>query len=309
MRTTAGGPAHSAGPPRRADARRVASVAAILTFSAVGAVACAPEQAPTVSASARPSSAPTPQPTSTTPPALSDEDIAALPPVTYDAVIPALLPYADTTRSSATVYTLRADAPLYGADRSQAVARFPAINFLGEPSPVVVVAQRDEWAFVLTPSRRELPSQRPSTATQPAAAQTAAWVPLALLENGQPVTKRIIVDVSDETLSIVEHDNVISTFPIGVGASDTPTPTGVTGYLQARYLDAAQGQAEHRIQLTSLHATAADEPYGGNDGGLIGAHFQTTARGAVSHGCLRLDADALTSIDTLPLGTLVTIVA
>ena len=30
----------------------------------------------------------------------------------------------------------------------------------------------------------------------------------------------------------------------------------------------------HPIQLTSLHATAADEPFGGSDGGLIGIHFK-----------------------------------
>ena len=70
-----------------------------------------------------------------------------------------------------------------------------------------------------------------------------------------------------------------------------------------------QGQSEHRIQLTSLHATGSDEPYGGADGGLIGIHYQAQASGAVSHGCIRLSAEAVAAVDALPLGTPVRIVA
>jgi len=33
------------------------------------------------------------------------------------------------------------------------------------------------------------------------------------------------------------------------------------------------------------------------------------ARGAVSHGCVRLDADAIDAVDALPLGTVVQVVA
>jgi lipoprotein-anchoring transpeptidase ErfK/SrfK len=51
-----------------------------------------------------------------------------------------------------------------------------------------------------------------------------------------------------------------------------------------------------------------DEPYGGTDGGLIGLHYQDVASGAVSHGCIRLDADAIAAVDTLPLGTPITVV-
>ncbi|MGN6503269.1 MAG: L,D-transpeptidase family protein, partial [Pseudolysinimonas sp.] len=93
-------------------------------------------------------------------------------------------------------------------------------------------------------------------------------------------------------------------FPADVGGPQTPTPTGVVGYLQARYLDPAQGQSAYRIQLTSLHATAADEPYGGDDGGLIGVHLGSGS----SHGCVRLGAAAIAAVDALPRGTPVRIV-
>lgn len=92
----------------------------------------------------------------------------------------------------------------------------------------------------------------------------------------------------------------------GIGAAATPTPTGVTGYLQARYLDPGQAQS-NPIQLTSLHSAAADEPYGGHDGGLIGVHFNTTATGTASHGCIRLAPAAITAVNALPVGTPITI--
>jgi lipoprotein-anchoring transpeptidase ErfK/SrfK len=62
------------------------------------------------------------------------------------------------------------------------------------------------------------------------------------------------------------------------------------------------------IQLTSLHATTKDEPYGGEDGGLIGIHYNQTTTGAVSHGCVRLTAEAIQAVNRLPLGTPVTMV-
>ncbi len=240
-------------------------------------------------------------------PELSDEEVAALPAATYDAVIPALLPYSDTTRTKATAYTLAKDSALYGADRSRAIARLPAKNFLGEPTTVVAMTTGDEWVLVLTPSRRELPSQRSGSASGPVAAQTSAWIRAEALQGGKPISTRVVIDTSAQTLTIFDASAAQRSFAVGVGADGTPTPANVTGYLQARYLDPAQGQTEYQIQLTSLHATAADEPYEGSVGGLIGIHHQKSARGAVSHGCIRLDAEAIQAVDALPLGTLVTI--
>jgi hypothetical protein len=77
----------------------------------------------------------------------------------------------------------------------------------------------------------------------------------------------------------------------------------VTGYLEARYLDPAQNQSAHPVQLTSLHSSAADDPFGGDDGGLIGIHFEPVASGAVSHGCIRVRSAALDAVNALPLGT------
>ena len=254
-------------------------------------------------------------------PELSAARLAALPEARYDAVIAALLP-AEGPAEADTAYRLRKDAVLYAADRTTPVARLAARNFLGEPSVVVPVEHIGDWLRVLTPARQRLPSDSAGTdpagpdpaSTDPAGtdsfgalapAQTSAWLRADSLSSPTILVNRIIVSVSAQTLSIIGVGS--RTWPVGVGAPGTPTPIGVTGYLEARYRDAAQGQAEHPVQLTSLHSTAADEPFGGNDGGLIGIHFQASASGAVSHGCIRVPPEAITAVNALPLGTLITI--
>jgi lipoprotein-anchoring transpeptidase ErfK/SrfK len=163
------------------------------------------------------------------------------------------------------------------------------------------------WALVLTPARQVLPSQvAPGDAAAPA--QTVAWMPAANLAGSTALGKTVRISVGAQKLSILDTSGgVTASWSVGVGTEETPTPTGVTGYLQARYTDPDQGQSVHPIQLTTLHATAADEPFGGADGGLIGIHFFEQNTGAVSHGCVRVSAEAIDALNALPLGTLVTV--
>jgi len=248
----------------------------------------------------------TPSATASTAPDVPDVDaaaLAALPEARYSAVIDGLVPV-DRPVSSAEVFHLRADAPLFGTDRQHPVARFAATDFLGQPSTVVGLRHEGRWELVFTPARQELPSR----ADGHAAAQTAAWVPAGSLVQQPTPTSHVVISTADQTVSIVSSSGrVAQRFAAGVGTSDTPTPTGVTGYLEQRYVDPAQGTGDHPIQLTSLHSSAADEPYGGSDGGLIGLHWNAAASGAVSHGCVRLSAEGVAALDALPLGTLVTV--
>ncbi len=249
-------------------------------------------------------------------PGLPAARIAALPEARYDAVIAGLLP-ARGTAGGDSACRLREDTALYAADLVTPVARLAARNFLGEPTVVVPVESSGDWVRILTPARQRLPSKGADTSGTPAPAQTSAWLHADSLSPPTRVAARIVVSVSAQTLRIVgtgtgtgvgESDGAgVHTWRVGVGAPGTPTPTGVTGYLEARYRDAAQGQAEHPVQLTSLHSAAADEPFGGNDGGLIGIHFEASSSGAISHGCIRVPVEALAAVDALPLGTLITI--
>lgn len=235
--------------------------------------------------------------------ALSAEQVATLPEARYSAVIPGLIRYDSTDTTSMThAATITKDVALYGAAQKTAVAHLSATNFLGEPTTVVPVRTDGPWTLILTPARQQLPS----SVDGDAAAQTAAWVRSDALTAGEALPSRVVVSVRNQTLSVVTGKDV-ATYEVGVGTTSTPTPTGVTGYLQARYLDPKQGQSVHPIELTSLHSAAKDEPFGGSDGGLIGVHFNTTSAGAVSHGCIRLDAAAIAAVNALPLGTPITI--
>ncbi|ROS78338.1 L,D-transpeptidase-like protein [Curtobacterium sp. PhB130] len=237
-------------------------------------------------------------------PSVSAATLAALPEAQYSAVIAGLVPVEHTVTED-TVFHLRADAPLFGADRHTAVARFASKDFLQQPTTVVGLRREGAWELVLTPARRQLPS---AAGVSGAAAQTSAWVPAASLTRVSTPSSRVVISTEDQTVSIVSASGAVQQrFSAGVGTADTPTPTGVTGYLEQRYVDPSQGTGDHPIQLTSLHSAAADEPYGGHDGGLIGMHWNAATSGAVSHGCVRLDADAVAAVNALPLGTLVTV--
>ena len=121
--------------------------------------------------------------------------------------------------------------------------------FLGKPSVVVSVERSGDWVRVLTPARQRLPSDPagtdPGSTDSPgllAPAQTSAWLRADSLSSPTILTNLIIVSVSAQTLRIIGVDS--RTWLVGVGAPGTPTPIGVTGYLEARYRDAAQGQGQ-----------------------------------------------------------------
>ncbi|WP_126892127.1 L,D-transpeptidase [Curtobacterium sp. HSID17257] len=220
-----------------------------------------------------------------------------LPVAVHDAVIGALLPGPDAVPSHAGL--LEHDLVLY-ADRGGApVAVLPGRNFLRAPTVVAAATTTGEWTLVLTPARKTLPSVAgPSRAP----AQTAAWARTSDLPTMQPTAASVTVRVAEQSMTITTTQGQ-RRHEVGVGQDSTPTPTGVSGYLQARYVDPAQALAPGAIQLTSLHATAADEPYTGTDGGLIAIHANPNPRGRASHGCIRVRTDAVAELDALPLGT------
>jgi len=236
---------------------------------------------------------------------LTPEQVARLPEARYDAVIPGLSAYAsdEVPPQSHEVYTISTDTPIYD-DARRPVARFAFRNFAGRPTVIVPVRVDGPWTLVMTPARQNLPSAAGGSAP----AQTAGWVPSKALHPTTVLDRRVVISTGRQTLSIEDFSGtVVASFSVAVGAPGTPTPTGVTGYLQERYLDPRQGQSTHPIQLTSLHSSTRDEPYQGEDGGLIGIHYFATSTGNVSHGCIRLPEQAIVAVDALPLGTSVTI--
>lgn len=234
----------------------------------------------------------------------SAEEITALPEAaaTMEYTIGELIPFEDGPIVDQ-VYHLTADAPVYGEDRDRPVARLDAENFLLEPTTVVVSRFDGDWALVLTPARIDLPS---TTGTGSAPAQSSGWVRRDLLTVAHAQTHRVIVNTAERTATIQTWSGeTISTFPVGVGGTDNPSPTGTT-YIQARYLDPAQDQTEHRIQLMGAYSSVQDAPWLGS--AHIGVHYSAEPD-ADSHGCVRMTAEGIEAIDALPLGTVVTFVA
>lgn len=239
---------------------------------------------------------------------LTSDEIAALPEARYDAVIPGLMAYtsAEVPAVSRDVYAISSDTPIFDEGKHP-VARFAFRNFAGRPTVIVPVEIEGPWALVLTPARQNLPSASSGSAP----AQTAGWVRTSALKKStdHPIDSRVVIVTGEQKLLIQDPaGTTVQSFDVAVGAPDTPTPTGVTGYLQERYLDPKQGQSIYPIQLTSLHSSAQDEPFQGEDGGLIGMHYFPSHSGSISHGCIRLSAEAITAVNRLPLGTSVTIV-
>lgn len=279
---------------------RASAVATAVALVAVIATACAWPSGGRGNAT---TSAPAP-PTRAAP-VLSAKQIARLPEAGYDRVIGGLMPVTSAAVAEVRVGRLRASAPLYRTDRAAPIARMQATGPFGDPNPIVVIATAGEWHLVLTPARRVLPS---ASARVWAPAQTAAWTPARYLRGVAEASARITVNVRAGTMRVTRDGSREQVFRVGVGATGTPTPTGVTGYLEARFINPASGTRGTRVQLTSLHTTTADDPAGGPSGGLIALHWWPNASGAVSHGCVRLSEKALAAVDALPLGTPIVLV-
>jgi lipoprotein-anchoring transpeptidase ErfK/SrfK len=106
---------------------------------------------------------------------------------------------------------------------------------------------------------------------------------------------RIIVDLSDRVLYLLDADSVIRQFPIAVGKVLTSTPAG-----------------EYRIINKQMNPGG---PFGVLWMGLSRPHYgihgtnnPSSIGKAVSHGCIRMyNKDVLALSDLVPVGTRVTI--
>jgi len=106
---------------------------------------------------------------------------------------------------------------------------------------------------------------------------------------------RIIVDVSDRKLHLLDGDTVVHTYPVGIGKMLTPTPTGdYTIVTKAPNPGGPFGA--YWLGLSKPHYGI----HGTNDPSSIG-HF-------VSHGCIRMyNQDVKQLAALVPIGTWVRI--
>ncbi|MDI4643945.1 L,D-transpeptidase [Cohnella hashimotonis] len=106
---------------------------------------------------------------------------------------------------------------------------------------------------------------------------------------------RIIVDLSDRMLYLLQEDTVVNGYPVGIGRMVTQTPTGEYRIVNKQAQPGGPFGA-FWMGLSKPHYGI----HGTNDPASIG-HY-------VSHGCIRMyNEDVLALSQIVPIGTRVTI--
>jgi lipoprotein-anchoring transpeptidase ErfK/SrfK len=138
--------------------------------------------------------------------------------------------------------------------------------------------------------------------------ETAGWVregQLALYTT----TSRIVIDLSDRTLSVYRRGSLVRSFPVAVGRPGLSTPTG-RFYLTQKLRPSDPNGAYGVLQL----GTSAFQPKLNDwpDGGQVGIHGTNEPwliGKAVSHGCVRMKNAAVKEVSRLvPTGSPIEIV-
>jgi lipoprotein-anchoring transpeptidase ErfK/SrfK len=159
---------------------------------------------------------------------------------------------------------------------------------LGSPTWVPVVETRPGWQRVLLPSR-------PNRAT--------GWIPTGGVKLQLARSTHVVkVDLSTRRLTIVKSGRKAGPWRVAVGAAKTPTPTGRTFMLAS--LAPARQTYSALILPVGAHSETLDT-FGGGPGTVAfhGWPAKSVFGKAVTHGCVRVPADALRRLSKVPLGT------
>ena len=162
-------------------------------------------------------------------------------------------------------------------------------NQMGE-TWLPVIDRRAGWVQVLLPSR-------PNGST--------GWLKTSALQQAR-TPYLIRVHVGSRELELFRDGELLGRWQVAVGTAETPTPTGRT-FLLGSIVDPEQSYSPVILPLGS-HSDTLDS-YGGGPGtvALHGWPDESVFGTAVSHGCIRVPADALEQLTQAPLGTLVLI--
>lgn len=176
------------------------------------------------------------------------------------------------------------------------ITTIPATTILGTPTVFAVLkGPVDGWAKVMLPMRPN---------------GTTGWIDTDGMSL-YVVDGRVVVDISDRTLTYYEGDEVVLETSIAVGTDRNPTPTG-TFYVtdNVTMADPNSPWGPHAFGLSARSETITE--YNGGDGiiGIHGTNRPTSIGNAASLGCIRLPNEAITTLHSvIPIGTPVDITA
>jgi hypothetical protein len=266
-----------------------------------------PAAAPSASATHRPAetrtATPAPTPTRSGPAAnTASYDLAALPDLDVYSVNPQLPvdPDPGGTMTNLVARAASAEIPVF-ADPASAPAAPPVAKLAQAPressGAFPVVAQYTDWVEVLLVGRQGVPPAGNSH-------QTIGWLRRADVQLASNDT-HIEVNLTQHSIDIVtgaSATHVTSDFAWGTAA--TPTPIGRTFVMEVAVNPSLGYTRGHPIvYLATQSGTLA-----GFDGGSVAVtaiHYYDVHQGAISNGCIRVDAAAIETLDKVPPGTVV----
>ncbi|HEX6311420.1 MAG TPA: L,D-transpeptidase [Acidimicrobiia bacterium] len=137
---------------------------------------------------------------------------------------------------------------------------------------------------------------------------STGWIRRADVEL-QPVDHEIDVDLEARTLTLRAGGDVVLETPAAIGAPDAATPTG--RFFVTDLLDTGDPDHDYGPFAAGLsgYSNFISE-FAGGDGqiGIHGTNDPASIGEAVSHGCVRVPNDVITTLaTTVPIGTPVTI--
>jgi lipoprotein-anchoring transpeptidase ErfK/SrfK len=224
----------------------------------------------------------------------TSERQSKLPPATTFATLRGLPADPDpSAEGGGTVVHPTEPVPVSATPGGPPVAMLPDKQ-LGGPTWVPVVETKPGWQRVLLPSR---PNRVTGwLATGGGTLQTAR-------------TRHVVkVDTSARRLVITNSGRPVGTWTVAVGAADTPTPPGRTFMLAS--LAPPKATYSPLILPVGAHSETLDT-FGGGPGTVAfhGWPDKSVFGKAVTHGCVRVPADALKELSRVPLGTPVLVTA
>lgn len=161
------------------------------------------------------------------------------------------------------------------------------VKQLGSPTWVPVIDSKPGWHQVLLPSR-------PNRAT--------GWITAGSGLETAHSAYQIKVEIGDRKLTLTKSGKKVGSWTVAVGADKTPTPTGRT-FLMAS-LSPSKPDPSPLILPVGAHSDTLDT-FGGGPGTVAfhGWPDESVFGKAVTHGCIRVPADALKALSRVPLGS------
>ncbi|WP_051063501.1 L,D-transpeptidase [Ilumatobacter nonamiensis] len=183
---------------------------------------------------------------------------------------------------------------VFDAPDGAEVATLPATTAFGTPTVVRVLDTEPGWVQVLVPIRPN---------------DLSGWIREADVEL-EAVDAEIHIDLTSRTLRLTENGETTGEWPVAIGRSDRPTPTGsffITDKLATGDADSVWGAHAFGV---SAYSDVLDDFIGGiGQVGIHGTNDPSSIGNDVSSGCVRLPNEVIDDlINRLPLGTPVHIV-